>query len=113
MSDAHHENEEQFYTVNPGESDPSAWSTFVVGVVGLLLAAVIVMLLEVVYHKTAKREFEEKIVKAVPAELYQLRADQLQQLAGSDQGGTAVVPIEQAMQRVVERRGGPAGGSAE
>ena len=101
-----HAEKTKFYTINPGESDPQTISTLVVGIVGIALAWVIIMGLEVIFHKTAKAEFERKIVQQESAPLLESRAKQQQRLDGyhwvNEAAGTVAIPIEQAMDAVIE-----------
>ena len=98
--------ESKYYTVNPGESDPSAVDTVVIGVVGIVLAWLIIAGLEVVYRKTARAEFERKIVQQESAGLREARTEQLGQLTDYtwvDQDQSAVrIPIDRAMDLMLE-----------
>ena len=106
MSDTKQTDQPQHYTVNPGDSDPQPLSLVIVGIVGIVLAWVIIAGLEVLYHKTANAEFERKVVQAKPEKLTRARAEQLQQINGyhwiDERAGTVQIPVERAMQLLVE-----------
>ena len=112
--------ESKYYTINPGESDPSAVSTVIVGVVGVVLAWLIIAGLEVVYYKTARAEFDRKVVQQEPAGLREARTQQLGQLSDyrwiDKDAGIVQLPIDRAMEVLVERqrpgRGTAAGAEA-
>jgi len=98
-------------TIDPDQSDPRSAPTVLVGGVGLVLLAVIVLLLEVLYQRTSQAEVYRKVVSEEPQELRQLQAEQLEQLNGYrwvDQSqGVVAIPIDRAVDLLVEeaRRG--------
>lgn len=106
MSDQQHDHSE-YYTIKPGESDPKALSTVIVGAIGIAAAIVIVLGLEVIHRRTAAREFESKIIEREPQQLRLLQAEQTEKLKGYvwvDQGaGQVSLPIDRAMELVVEQ----------
>jgi len=98
-------------TMSPDHSDPRSAPTVLVGTVGLVLLAVIVLLLEVLHHRTTQAETYRKVVAEQPQELRQVQAQQLEQLNGYrwvDQGrGVVAIPLERAIDLLVEEaRGG-------
>ena len=92
-------------TMSPDHSDPRSAPTVLVGTVGLVL------LLEVLHHRTTQAETYRKVVAEQPQELRQVQAQQLEQLNGYrwvDQGrGVVAIPLERAIDLLVEEaRGG-------
>ena len=98
-------------TVSPDQSDPRSAPTVLVGGVGLVLLAVIVLLLEVLHQRTTQAELARKVVAEQPQELRQVQALQREQLNGYrwvDQGqGVVAIPLDRAIDLLVEeaRRG--------
>lgn len=94
------------YTIEPEKSDPPFFGLFVVGTVSALLLVVIVLLLETLFHTTARAEWERKVVAAEPEKLMLLEAGQREQLNGyrpvDAAAGTTTMPIERAMELVVD-----------
>ena len=103
-------------TVPLDESDPKTAPTFLVAGVGLTLLIVIVLLLEVLYQRTAEAETYRKVIAEQPQELRSLRAVQLEQLNGyrwvDERQGVAAIPIDRAMQLVVADYGSASGAPA-
>jgi len=94
------------YAVEPEHSDPEFWMTFVVGTVGAVLLVVVVLFLEALYHRTIDAEYQRKVVLEQPEALRLMRAEQLDQLNGyrTDANGNVTgIPIERAMELVVEQ----------
>ncbi|MHC4991484.1 MAG: hypothetical protein ACYTGC_10925 [Planctomycetota bacterium] len=96
---------------SPEESDPRSGTTLLVGVVGVALLVVVVLLLEVLFKRTAESEFRRRVVDEPSAELSELQAEQIERLQGyrwvDEQEGVVTIPIERAMELVVEEsRGG-------
>jgi hypothetical protein len=94
----------------PEQSDPRGWSTAWIATVGIVLTFVIIVLLQVLYHRTEAREYERKIIAAEPVELIELRQQQAGQLSGygwvDREQGIASIPIEEAMKQVVDEESG-------
>jgi hypothetical protein len=92
--------------MEPDRSDPRSAPTVLVGGVGLVLLAVIVLLLEVLYQRTSQAEIERKVVAEQPRELRQLQAEQLEQLNGyrwvDPAQGVVAIPIDRAIELMVE-----------
>jgi hypothetical protein len=93
-------------TVEVDESDPKSTPTLLVGAVGMILLMVIVLLVEVLYHRTTQAEVYRKVISEQPLELRQLQAEQLEQLNGyrwvSEPEGVAAIPIDRAVELIVE-----------
>ena len=92
--------------VETDDSDPKSTPTLLVGVVGMILLMVIVLLVEVLFHRTSEAEIYRKVISEQPLELRQVQAEQLEQLNGyrwvSEPEGVAAIPIERAIDLVVE-----------
>ena len=92
--------------VDPEESDPRTAPTALVGTVGLVLLAVVLLLLEVLYQRTSQAEIERKVVAEQPQELRQLEAAQRERLGRyawvDRERGIVTIPIERAMDLVAE-----------
>lgn len=88
------------------DSDPKSTSTLLVGGVGAVLLVVIILLLEVLYQRTTQAESYRKIISEQPQELRSVQAQQLEQLRSyrwiNQQQGVAAIPIDRAMDLVVE-----------
>ena len=99
--------QQEFYTIKPGESDPKAVSTVIVGAIGIALVVVIVLALEVVHRRTAQAEFDRKVTNREPQELRLLEAEQAEKLHGyawvDQQAGSVRLPIDRAMTVLVEQ----------
>jgi hypothetical protein len=98
-------------TISPEESDPRSGMTMLVGVVGVALLVVVVLLLVVLFNRPAENEFRRRVVDETSARLSELRAEQGKRLEGyrwvDDKEGIVTIPIERAMELVVEEsRGG-------
>ena len=96
-------------TVHVDEADPQAGSTFVVAGVSTALLVAIILILEVVHTRVAEAEHYRKEVAPESEELLSLDAEQLQRLQGGAwvdrEAGVVTIPIEKAMQIVVEENG--------
>jgi hypothetical protein len=90
----------------PEERDPKTWSTLVVGAVGIIMLAVVILLLEVLFHRTTEAERWRKVVSQQPEELRRVQAEQLDRLNSyrwiDEQNGVVAIPIERAMELVVQ-----------
>jgi hypothetical protein len=88
----------------PEERDPKAASTLIVGAVGVILLAVVILLLQVLFHRTAEAERYRKVISQQPEELRQVRSEQLDRLNSyrwvDEQNGVVTIPIERAMELV-------------
>jgi hypothetical protein len=74
--------------------------------VGMILLMVIVLLVEVLFHRTSEAEIQRKVISEQPLELRQVQAEQLEQLSGyrwvSEPEGVAAIPIDRAIDLVIE-----------
>jgi hypothetical protein len=88
------------------DSDPKSTPTLLVGAVGMILLMVIVLLVEVLFHRTTQAEIYRKVISEQPLELRQAQAEQLDQLNDyrwvSEPDGVAAIPIERAIDLIVE-----------
>ena len=98
--------------------DPSASSTAYVGVVFVLVFVVILIALIGYFDRVRDEEFEAKVVDRPTAAVRDLQAEQLDELRDyrwiDRDAGTVAIPIERAMELVVEERteaGGSGSGS--
>jgi hypothetical protein len=105
------------YEHNPGDhEDPLPGPTWIVGILGAVLLAVIVLGLTALFYNAQTKEDAKKIVSKEPDEIIRLRTEQTEVLTASPrlrevsetdaQGQTRVVqalaiPIDQAMQIIV------------
>jgi hypothetical protein len=93
-------------TVETDDSDPKSTPTLLVGAVGMILLMVIVLLVEVLFHRTSEAEIHRKVISEQPLELRQVQAEQLEQLSGyrwvSEPEGVAAIPIDRAIDLVIE-----------
>jgi hypothetical protein len=98
--------ERELSVVPPDESDPKSVSTLLVGAVGMVLLVVLILLVEVLYQRTSRAETFRKVISEQPLELRQAQAEQLEQLNEyrwvNQQEGVAAIPIERAIDLVVE-----------
>ncbi|MCP3977909.1 MAG: hypothetical protein GY716_01080 [bacterium] len=105
MSEQH-----ETYTVSPDESDPKAASTAIVGIVGIIGVTVIVLLLQALFYRTNDAEERRKLIEGAPSVLLEQRDEQarsLEQYGWVDRDAQVVsIPIERAMQLVVEEQAG-------
>jgi len=96
--------------------DPLPGPTWIVGILGAVLLAVIVLGLTALFYNAQAKEDDKKVVSKEPDEIIKLRAAQTEVLTGTPrlrevsetdaQGQTRVVqslaiPIDQAMQIIV------------
>jgi len=105
-------------TVTHDDADPQATPTLLVAAVGVALLVVVVLLLEVLYQRTAAAEQVRKVISEQPLELRSVQAEQTDRLSHyrwvDEKAGVAAIPIDRAMDLVVEQanrsagRGGPA-----
>lgn len=92
--------------------DPKPMSTIVIGIASVILLIAILWFLEALYYRTAFNE-EERKTAGVPMSLRQARVDQLEQISGytiDDAGQQVTIPIERAMELVVEEARAGGGG---
>jgi len=91
--------------VAPEERDPKSGSTLIVGAVGVILLAVVIILLQVLFYRTSEAERWRKVVSQQPEELRRVQAEQLDQLNSyrwiDEQNGVVTIPIDRAMELVV------------
>ena len=102
MADSHH-----YHTdITMKDDDPRSLSTFLVGLVGAVLLFVIVIFLQAIFLVTIDAEHQRKVIAAKPQELRLMRAEHTEALNGyrwvSEQSGVAAIPIERAMDLVVD-----------
>ena len=92
--------------IEADDSDPKSTPTLLVGAVGMILLMVTVLLVEVLFQRTSQAEIYRKVISEQPLELRQVQAEQLEQLNGyrwvSQSQGVAAIPIERAIDLVVE-----------
>lgn len=90
-------------------SDPNAPLTVLVGVVGAVVLFVVIVLLQAFFYRAERAERERKVVAVGAEELSQLRARQRDQLNSyrwvDPKAGVVAIPIERAMDLVVEGKG--------
>ncbi len=101
---------------NPGDhEDPTAGPTSMVGVVGAIVLTACILLLTALYYNVKATQFKASVLEEPRLDVLDLTRQQEQLLAGPprwverDEGGQKVrayvIPIELAMQRVVEESG--------
>jgi len=90
------------------------WPTTVAAVVGSLVLVATVFWVEALYQRTVESERARKVVAQEPAELRTVQAGQLDQLRDyrwvDRTQGVVAVPIERAMDLVVQENGAPRAG---
>jgi hypothetical protein len=86
--------------------DPRSSLTLIVGVIGAVIVFLICVLLQALFVATSRAEQQRKIWDTQPAELRSINAEQLERLNDyrwvDQQAGVAAIPIERAMELVVE-----------
>jgi len=91
------------------EDDPKARSTIVVGLLGATLVVVTILLLQALHSSTAQDEEYRKEIATPYVELQEVEASQRQQLESyrwvNQAEGVVAIPIEEAMQQVVDQHG--------
>ena len=92
--------------VAPEERDPKSSSTLIVGAVGVILLAVVVILLQVLFYRTSEAERWRKVISRQPAELRGVQAEQREMLNGyrwiDEPNGVVAIPVDAAMELVVK-----------
>ena len=102
---------------NPGDhEDPQAGITWFIGFVGSVAFVVTVLAVWALYYNVKGEQVEESFVAPAREEIAELKRSQEELLAGppryidvEDQGENVsryIIPIEQAMQLVVQETGG-------
>lgn len=97
---------------NPHDhEDPLPGPSWMVGILGTILLVVIVLGLTALFYDANNRIIDEVVITAVPQELLDLKALQQERLDKAhldifDEEIALVIPIEQAMELVVEEFGG-------
>jgi len=90
--------------------DPDVSASVLVGVVGAILLFVIIVGLQALFYRMDESERSRKVYEQPDQALQQLDADQLAALTSygwvDQQRGVVRIPIERAMQLVVEESGG-------
>lgn len=88
------------------DSDPNTMWTAVSLAVFFILTFVVVIALQALFFRWKDSEFDRKVVEKLPAELTEMKEEQLSQLSGyrwvDKEAGIAAVPIERAMKQVME-----------
>lgn len=108
---------------NPGDhEDPLTGPTWIIGFLGSVLLAVIVLGLTALVYNAQHEETQIKIIQRDPQELENLRAAQTARITGEPRWVEVlegekvvqhlVIPIDQAMQLVVNEAPRPAAGAA-
>lgn len=83
------------------ETDPDAFQTMFVGLVGTILVVVAVVVLQGLYDRQQRLEYEKKVVRQTPRELQQARVEQLEKFEPrwiDRDRGIVAIPIERAME---------------
>jgi len=97
--------------------DPDISLTTLVVVVGAVLTFVAVVFLQAVFYRAETAEYERKVVNESPKKLRSARAEQsavLNEYRWVDrENGVVAIPIERAMEILVERGDSPVTGSGE
>lgn len=88
----------------PPPGDLNVTWTVVVGFVGAILIFVFIVGVQILFQRTQRAEYEQKVVSEVPATLAELRIQQLERIETyrlvNQKEGKAAIPIEQAMQLI-------------
>jgi hypothetical protein len=88
------------------DSDPNPLWTAVSLAAFFILTLVVVIALQALFFRWKESEFERKVVERLPAELTEMKEEQLAQLSRyrwvDREAGIAAVPIERAMELVME-----------
>ena len=86
--------------------DPDVPASAIVGIIGAILLFAIIVALQALFYSMEEEELARKIYDQPYEELQELDADQLEQLNSygwvSEADGVAHIPIERAMELVVE-----------
>ncbi len=109
------------YEHNPEEhEDPTAGLTWFMGLLGALVLVVIMLGITALYYNVKAQQVRDQVVSPQRREVLELRLQQEALLADpprwverDEQGQTVrayVIPIEQAMESVVEEANAPGGG---
>ena len=85
------------------ESDPDAFQIMFIGALGTILVVVAVFVIQGLYERRQRFEFERKIVSETPRDLRDARAAQLEKFQPrwiDKDAGIVALPIERAMELV-------------
>ena len=86
--------------------DPKVSTTLVVGALGVILTIVVILALQVLFYRTAQREYVTKVVEVGSEKLERTEAEQRKLLEGyrwvDRDNGVVALPIERAMDLVIE-----------
>ncbi len=86
-------------------ADPDTVTTITVAIVGTIIVVLAVVLVQGLYERANRAEFQKKVVAEVPQEFRDLKAAQLTRLHQSGwvdkKNGIAAVPIDRAMELMV------------
>ena len=87
------------------EADPDALATLTVGIVGALVLAIVVVMVQGFYQKALHDELVRKVVSRTPEETRALRASQLERLSRvkwvDREHGLVTLPIDEAIARML------------
>jgi hypothetical protein len=88
------------------DSDPNSLWTAVSLAVFFILTFVVVIALQALFFRWKDSEFDRKVVERLPAELTEMKEEQLSQLSAyrwvDKEAGVAAVPIDRAMELVMD-----------
>jgi hypothetical protein len=97
--------------------DPDIALTTMVVIVGAVLTFVVVVFLQAVFYRAEAEEYQRKVVDVTPKQLRSARAEQTQILNEyrwvDRENGVVAIPIDQAMEIMIERGGVAAPGGGE
>ena len=104
-----HDHGEEHVILAP-EDDPNSFMTIVLGLIGCILLLAILFALEAVFYSTQQAEFREKVVGQTPVELQQVQAEHLEAIRDyrwvDREAGVVGIPIDRAMEQMVEEHRG-------
>lgn len=93
----------------PGRGDFNVTWTAIAMFLGAIVIFVFIVAVQILFQRTTRQEFQQKIVAEVPEELAQLQAQQLERIHTyrlvDAKAGIAAIPIEQAMALVARNPG--------
>jgi hypothetical protein len=99
----------QDHTASPNKDDPNSGATFMVILLSTVFCLATVWVLQGYFEYAQRKEVEAKVVNVTPANLARSRQDDAARLSGyrwiDRESGVVSIPIEDAMQLVVERAG--------
>jgi len=102
-----HDHGEEHVILAP-DDDPNSLMTVVLGVIGCVLLLAILFGLEAMFFSAQHAEFRDKVVRQKPEELLRVQAGQLEAIRDyrwiDREAGVVAVPVERAMERIVEEQ---------